>query len=136
MTLPTRTIVHQTEDQYAYLDHARRGTSMDATSVKGTEFGGIVRARREGNGLDLAQLCEAIGGTPGAAFLARMEEGAVGPTSSLVVKLAVALELPADKMLNAAGFATNRQRIEALASLGREAQTPAFGAGDGRATRT
>ena len=41
----------------------------------------------------------------------------VGASSSLVLKLAEALDLPSDAMLNAAGFATEEQRVLALARL-------------------
>ncbi len=81
-------------------------------------FGEVVRARREARGLDLDDLSRAIGGTPTKGFLARVEEGSVGPSSSLVLKLAEVLGLPADLMLNGSGFASGAQRMDALSALG------------------
>lgn len=89
-------------------------------------FGAAIRRRREALGIDLDELARAIGGTPGAGFLARLEEGNIGTSSSLVLKLAAALDLPVDTLLNAAGFATAQQRAEALFELG----------GDGAPRRT
>lgn len=86
--------------------------------VTGAELGAIVRERREARGWTVDDLCRVIGGTPGAAFLARLEEGLMGPSSSLVLKLAAALGMPADLMLNAAGFATEGQRAKAITALG------------------
>ncbi len=85
--------------------------------ISGIEFGALVRQHREAKGLDIDALCSAIGGTPGPGFLASLEAGSIGPSSSLVIKIADALGLPADLMLNAAGFATQNQRALALASL-------------------
>ncbi|MEO5940819.1 MAG: helix-turn-helix transcriptional regulator [Candidatus Limnocylindrales bacterium] len=90
---------------------------MEIGRVSGIEFGQVIRNRREARGLDLAALHLAIGGTPGIGFLASLERGAVGPSSSLVLKLAEVLDLPPDAMLNAAGFATEGQRLAALSSL-------------------
>jgi len=90
---------------------------VEARNDAGRDFGAIVRQYRESRGLDIDALCAAIGGTPGPGFLTSLEAGAVGPSSSLVLKLAEALRLPADLMLNAAGFATQTQRRLALASL-------------------
>ncbi len=81
-------------------------------------FGEVVRAQREAKGFDLDDLSRAIGGTPSKGFLARVEEGSVGPSSSLVLKLAAVLGLPADLMLNAGGFASGIQRMDALSALG------------------
>ncbi len=86
--------------------------------MTGIGLGAILRQRREALGIDLDGLSRAIGGTPSAGFLARLEEGIVGPSSSLVLKLAAAFDLPGEVMLNAAGFATQVQRAEALAALG------------------
>jgi transcriptional regulator with XRE-family HTH domain len=90
---------------------------MDGGSDKPRDFGSIVRQHRLARGLDIEQLCSAIGGTPGPGFLKSLEDASIGPSSSLVLKLAEALELPADLMLNAAGFATQAQRSLALAAL-------------------
>lgn len=90
---------------------------MDIGRVSGIEFGQVIRNRREARGLDLDELHVAIGGTPGTGFLASLERGAVGASSSLVLKLAEVLDLPSDAMLNAAGFATEGQRLAALAGL-------------------
>jgi hypothetical protein len=90
---------------------------VNARTISGIDFGAIVRQHREARGLDIDGLCAAIGGTPGPGFLTSLEAGAVGPSSSLVLKLANALGLPADLMLNAAGFATQTQRAVALATL-------------------
>ncbi len=81
-------------------------------------FGEVVRVQRVARSLDLDGLSRAIGGTPSKGFLARVEEGLVGPSSSLVLKLAAVLGLPPDLMLNASGFATESQRIDALSALG------------------
>ncbi len=80
-------------------------------------FGGVIRAQREARGIDLDGLSQAIGGSPSKGFLARVEEGTVGPSSSLVLKLAGVLGLPGDLMLNASGFATESQRRDALSAL-------------------
>lgn len=85
--------------------------------ISGAEFGHLVRARRIALGLDLDAVAQAIGGTPGPGFLGRLEDGSIGPSSSLVLKLAVVLDLPADQMLNASGFATENQRAAALDRL-------------------
>lgn len=90
---------------------------MEAGSERGPDFGAIVRQHRESRGFDIDGLCAAIGGTPGTGFLTSLEAGSVGPSSSLVLKLAEALGLPADLMLNAAGFATHAQRNLALETL-------------------
>lgn len=90
---------------------------MDGRTLTGTEFGAVIRTRREANGLDLNDLSIAVGGTPASGFFGRMEEGSVGPTSSLVLRLAAALDLPSDLMLNAGGYATEAQRASALAAL-------------------
>ncbi|MEO6579509.1 MAG: helix-turn-helix domain-containing protein [Candidatus Limnocylindria bacterium] len=90
---------------------------MTASRISGVDFGAMVRQRREARDMDVDALCKAIGGTPSAGFLTSLEEGAVGATSSLVLKLATALALPADLLLNAAGFATQSQRAQALADL-------------------
>jgi transcriptional regulator with XRE-family HTH domain len=82
-----------------------------------TDFASIVRRYRVLRGLDIDGLCAAIGGTPGPGFLTSLESGSIGPSSSLVLRLADALALPSDLMLNAAGFTTERQRALALASL-------------------
>lgn len=90
---------------------------MEDGSERGPDFGAVVRQHRESRGLDIDCLCAAIGGTPGPGFLTSLEAGSVGPSSSLVLKLAEALGLPADLMLNAAGFATHTQRSLALETL-------------------
>lgn len=90
---------------------------MDRSRVAGAEFGGLVRARRQYLGLDLDAVSLAIGGTPGPGFLERFEEGSVGPSSSLLLKLAAVLDLPSDRMLNAGGYATEAQRATALSRL-------------------
>lgn len=90
---------------------------MDGENDAGRDFGAIIRHYREARGMDADALCAAIGGTPGPGFLTSLESGSVGPSSSLVLKLAEALGLPADLMLNAAGFATRTQRRLAIASL-------------------
>ena len=105
-------------------------SGADVGKVSGIDFGAMLRARREALGLDLDQLCAAIGGTPGRGFLARMEEGSVGPSSSLMLKLAAALDLPAELLLNAGGVATETQRLEALVALSGLVPTVRSGPGD------
>lgn len=100
---------------------------MDGRIVTGTEFGALVRARREAMALDLDSVSRAIGGTPGPAFLGRFEEGSVGPSSSLILKLAAVLDLPSDHMLNAGGYATEVQRLAALMRLADALRSPADG---------
>lgn len=90
---------------------------MTASPISGVDFGGMLRRQREARGLDVAALAQAIGGTPSPGFLTSLEDGAVEAISSLVLKLSSALGLPADLMLNAAGFATQAQRAQALADL-------------------
>lgn len=46
-----------------------------------------------------------------------MELGSVGPSTSLILRLGGVLDLPSDQMLNAAGYATESQRVAALGSL-------------------
>ncbi len=98
---------------------------MASSLVTGTEFGAVVRARREAMGLDLDAVANAIGGVPGAGFLGRFEDGSVGPSSSLVLKLAAVLDLPSDQMLNAGGYATEGQRAAALRRLVAATPSPA-----------
>ncbi len=100
---------------------------MDRRMVTGTEFGAVVRARRQAMGLDLDAVASAIGGTPGPGFLGRFEDGSVGPSSSLVLKLAAVLDLPSDQMLNAGGYATEGQRAAALMRLADAPLSPANG---------
>ena len=90
---------------------------MDVGTDRAPDFGAILRQYRQARGFGIEDLCAAIGGTPGPGFLKSLEDGVVGPSSSLVLKLAEALGLPADLMLNAAGFATHTQRSLALAAL-------------------
>jgi transcriptional regulator with XRE-family HTH domain len=84
----------------------------------GRAFGEVIRTQREAKGLDLVALSQAIGGTPSQGFLAKVEEGQVGPSSSVVLRIAAVLQLPPDLMLNASGFATEPQRVVALSALG------------------
>ena len=98
------------------------GTSSSGNGVgSDATFGDVVRRRREARALTHEELQLAIGGSPGAGFLARLEEGIVGPSAGLVLKLATALDLPADLMLNASGFTTETQRLSALLALADEA---------------
>jgi len=106
------------------MTHPETGSSGNGSAM-GASFGDIVRRRREAKGLTLEDLQQAIGGTPGPGFLARLEEGVVGPASGLVLKLANVLDLPADLMLNASGFTTETQRLTALMALGDD--SPAAG---------
>ncbi|MEJ7696141.1 MAG: helix-turn-helix transcriptional regulator [Candidatus Limnocylindrales bacterium] len=100
---------------------------MDIGKVSGIEFGAMVRGQRESRGLDLDALCAAIGGTPGIGFLGRLEDGLVGPSSSLITKISTALGLPVDLMLNAGGFATENQRLDALVTLAASVPPPRKG---------
>lgn len=86
-------------------------------TLTGNEFGALIRRRREALGLGLDDVSKAVGGTPGPGFLGNMELGSVGPSTSLILRLGGVLDLPSDQMLNAAGYATESQRVAALGSL-------------------
>lgn len=67
--------------------------------------------------MTLNTLSQRLGGSPAPSFLNRVETGKVEPTRRLAERLAVALDLPTDVFLNAAGFATTRQEDTALETL-------------------
>lgn len=60
--------------------------------------------------LTLARLSALMGGSPGESFISKIETGHFVPTPALSVKLADALRLPPDVLLNAAGHATEEQQ--------------------------
>ena len=88
------------------------------------ELGAILRSRREARGLALDALSKQLGGAPGPGFLGRLEEGLVAGTTGLILKLAEVLDLPAEALLNAAGFATEAQRATAIVMLRDGAERP------------
>lgn len=88
------------------------------------EFGRLIEARRGHMEMSLSQLSREMGGSPGPSFLSRVEGGEVQPTARVAVRLADALRLPRDIVLNACGFATPAQAQAAKAELSDLAGAP------------
>lgn len=80
-------------------------------------LGAIIRQRRQAMDMSQSALSGAMGGSPGPSFLTRIEQGSIEPTRSLALRLADALTLPRDVVLNAAGHATEDQSLNALERL-------------------
>lgn len=77
-------------------------------------FGQVLQRRRSTMEMSLNALSARMGGSPGSPFLSKIESGIVRPTREVSSRLAKALELPREEVLNAAGFATDAQ--ESLAT--------------------
>lgn len=82
--------------------------------VEAKVFGLLVQSRRQAMEMSLNNLTSRMGGSPGASFLSKIESGKVTPTREVAEKLADALSVPSEVMLNAAGHAVNEQEKKAL----------------------
>jgi len=80
-------------------------------------IGTLVAARRSNMEMSLNALVQRMGGSPSASFLNRIETGKVTPTRRVAGRLADALSLPRDLVLNAAGHASEGQEGDALDQL-------------------
>lgn len=80
----------------------------------GTLLGQVIQQRRGAMKMSLNALSARMGGSPGSPFLSKIESGIVHPTREVSTRLAKALELPREEVLNAAGYATDTQ--ESLAT--------------------
>ena len=89
------------------------------------QLGQLVRDRRENMGMSLSVLSREMGGSPGASFLSRIEGAQVDVSAAAAVRLAQALALPREVLLNAAGFATTGQIDTAMNQLGHLVGSPA-----------
>jgi hypothetical protein len=67
--------------------------------------------------MSLNALSARMGGSPGAPFISKIESGIVHPTREVTARLAKALEMPREDVLNAAGFATETQQTTAIEVL-------------------
>lgn len=81
------------------------------------EFGRLVSRRRTDMQMSLAVLSTRLGGSPGPSFISKVESGKMLPSAELARRLAVALSLPDDILLNAAGYSTREQQEKALLAL-------------------
>lgn len=88
-------------------------------------FGQLVHTRRQAQRQSLAALSRAMGGSPSESFLWRVEEEESAPSPTVVIKLARALRLSEELLLNAAGHATSEQQAAALAKLSELVGEPA-----------
>ncbi len=82
-------------------------------SQRPRHVGVLIAQRREAMGLSQSGLSRLMGGSPGAAFISRIESGKVVPTPQMCSRFARALHFPVDILLNLAGHTTQEQRIEA-----------------------
>ncbi len=74
--------------------------------------GVLIAQRREAMGLSQSGLSRLMGGSPGAPFVSRIEQGKVMPTPQMAARLARALHFPADMLINLAGHTTVEQRLD------------------------
>jgi hypothetical protein len=68
-------------------------------------------------GMSLTVLSREMGGSPGPSFLSRIESDTTAPTHIVTARLADALAIPREVLLNAAGHATGAQRQAAIEAL-------------------
>ena len=80
-------------------------------------FGQIVQGRRSAMDMSLNALSGRMGGSPGPSFLSKIESGSVSPTREVALRIADALDLPRDVVLNATGHASETQEVSALDAL-------------------
>lgn len=99
------------------MDRVKGHISRDMIRNTDVGLGGAIRQRRLAMQMSLSELSRQMGGSPGPSFLSRVESGELEPSRTLVRRLAEALELPFETLLNAAGHATAQQRADALAGL-------------------
>lgn len=99
--------------------HAVNHMHDEATTVE--TIGDLIRKRREGLGLTLSQLSIETGVHP--SFLSRIENDESEPGLETAPRLARALRLDTDMMLNVFGLATTEQRKSATADLKRIADS-------------
>lgn len=90
---------------------------MSPTKTRLPHLGTFISRRREAMGLSQSGLSRLMGGTPGAAFISRVESGHVNPTPAMIARFAEALALPVDPMLLTAGFAPLPDRERGRADL-------------------
>jgi DNA-binding XRE family transcriptional regulator len=74
--------------------------------------------------MTLAVLVRQLGGSPNETFISRIENGKQ-PSMVTAAKLAEALELPVNDVLNASGFATHTQILDATDRLRALVHSPA-----------
>lgn len=83
----------------------------DKEASRALALGALVRKRRRDKGLTLAQLAQRI--PMSASNLSRVELGSQGPPADEVIeRLATALGIEADELLQAAGRASSGQSFE------------------------
>lgn len=88
------------------------------------QLGTLIRDRRENMGMSLSVLAREMGGSPGGSFLSRIESARADVSPAVAHRLADALRLPTEVVLNAAGYATTTQLDEALGKLSDLVGTP------------
>lgn len=82
-----------------------------------TGFGLIMQSRRQAMQMSLNVLSGRLGGSPGPSFLSKIETGQVVPTREVATRLADALGMTTEVVLNATGHATDDQEAIALEQL-------------------
>lgn len=80
-------------------------------------LGLMVQERRQAMNMTLANLSRQMGGSPSESYLSRVESEKVVPTPMVAARLADALQLPRDLLLNACGHASELQRENALNAI-------------------
>lgn len=81
------------------------------------QLGQYIRDRRENMGMSLSVLSRQMGGSPGGSFLSKVESARADVSPAVAVRLADALNLPSEVLLNAAGYATENQVDGAMGKL-------------------
>lgn len=89
------------------------------------QLGQYIQDRRNNMGMSLSALSRELGGSPGASFISKIENGLADISSSVAVRMADALAMPRPVMLNATGYATPEQQDEAMAQLADLVGSPA-----------
>jgi transcriptional regulator with XRE-family HTH domain len=89
--------------------HTKESRTMNA--------GLALRERRRALLLGLEQMSAAMGHTPRPSVLSRIETGATHPNRAMSERLAEALDLPKETVLNVFGYTTDEQMQEALVHL-------------------
>jgi transcriptional regulator with XRE-family HTH domain len=81
------------------------------------QIGLLIQNRRQAMEMTLSELSSRMGGSPAPSFLSKIETGRVDPSRSVSSRLADALHLPSEIVLNAAGYASDAQTDAARESL-------------------
>jgi transcriptional regulator with XRE-family HTH domain len=89
------------------------------------QLGQYIQDRRQNMGMSLSVLSREMGGSPGGSFLSKVEAAHADVSPAVAVRLASALSLPPEILLNAAGYATTDQVDGALNRLADLVGTPA-----------